>query len=309
MTEDYKIKSAKDIKIPSSGTRLLELLKALVKGPLSSGELLKVVEEYSDNIYRPEVVNKYLNTLKLLGFEIVKRNGKYHLLKGIDRVDYSEMDLSLLKFLQKYSLELSMPMFAENLNEAIQFVERTFSSSTQKFIQENKVPVYLPKIRTKKENKEASQYEKYCKDGLKLNIIYALNKGEEENYKVIPLKVVHKNGKTILVAYDSQNCVYKEFVLECIKEVVQLPQKQSGSYSMSVTFKLKNRLAKSYLLKSGERVIELGKDFIVVSNQNEDRDFLIRRLARYFDQCEVLYPKEFRQKMVDFIEATEKLYE
>ena len=250
-----------------------------------------------------------MNTLKLLGFEIVKRNGKYHLLKGIDRVDYSEMDLSLLKFLQKYSLELSMPMFAENLNEAIQFVERTFSSSTQKFIQENKVPVYLPKIRTKKENKEASQYEKYCKDGLKLNIIYELNKGEEENYKVIPLKVVHKNGKTILVAYDSQNCVYKEFVLECIKEVVQLPQKQSGSYSMSVTFKLKNRLAKSYLLKSGERVIELGKDFIVVSNQNEDRDFLIRRLARYFDQCEVLYPKEFRQKMVDFIEATEKLYE
>ena len=44
--------------------------------------------------------------------------------------------------------------------------------------------------------------------------------------------------------------------------------------SSSVLFKIKNRLAKSYILKEGETVLEYTDNYIVVSNKTEDKELL-----------------------------------
>lgn len=72
-------------KINNAGYRLIELLKELIKHPLSMEELLEIVEDTSDNSYRKELINKYLNTLKLLNLPVVKqKDNKYYIQRSID---------------------------------------------------------------------------------------------------------------------------------------------------------------------------------------------------------------------------------
>ena len=93
-----------------------------------------------------------------------------------------------------------------------------------------------------------------------------------------------------------------------ITDVKQKPQKQVKGSPSSVLFKLKGRLAKSYMLKKGEMLLETGDDFIIISNKNEDRELLIRRLLRYYDKCEILYPKTCRERIVELINEMEAMY-
>ena len=165
------------------------------------------------------------------------------------------------------------------------------------------------KLKLRDEN--ITRFEKYCKDEQKLEIKYKTGAESSKTItcKINPLKIMYKKGNAVLIAYDCTENTYREFVLNFISDTKQLPQKTSDSYTNSVTFKLKNRLAKSYVLKENEKILESKKDYIVVSNSKEDRDLLVRRLSRYFDNCEILYPKDFRKKMTDYLDSIEKVYE
>ena len=68
--------------------------------------------------------------------------------------------------------------------------------------------------------------------------------------------------------------------LKNITEAHQTPQVSTINLAGSVTFKLKNRLASSYRLKEGECVIEQGVDYIIVSNNLEDKDLILKRLKK-----------------------------
>ena len=51
MTQNNNKTCSKEKKIANSGLRLLEILKALSKGPMSSYELLEILEEKDQKIY------------------------------------------------------------------------------------------------------------------------------------------------------------------------------------------------------------------------------------------------------------------
>ena len=53
-------------KINHAGYRVIELLKELIKRPLSMEELLEIAEDTSNNSYRKDLINKYVNTIKLV---------------------------------------------------------------------------------------------------------------------------------------------------------------------------------------------------------------------------------------------------
>lgn len=310
MTQAQSDKSSKDKKIAGSCLRVLELLKALAKSPLSPSELLKVLEEKSDKFYRKEVVTKYINTLKLLGLNILKEKDKYYIDKSIETMDFNEQELSLIKFLEKYTGTIQLETLQENVFDALQTIEKSFSEQTNELALSGTVRAYRPKKYTKKKSENVQKFEKYCKEALKLKLLYKSNEeSEPQVFKVSPVKILYKKGKVVLIAYDCVNSVYKEFLLDFITECEQTPQKHAKDYPSAVTFMLKNRLARSYVLKEGEETLRWGKDFAVISNKKEDRDLLVRRLSRYFNQCEILYPKECREKMIEYVSDIEKLYE
>lgn len=310
MTQPPLSKTSKEKKIAGSSLRVLELLKALAKSPLTPSELLRLLEEKTQKVYRKEVVTKYLNTLKLLGFNILKEKDKYYIDKNIEKMHFSATELSLLKYLEKYTNTINLETLQNNVYEALQTIERSFSAETNEIIAHTNIRTYRPKKNTNKKSENVQKFERFCKEGLKLKISYKPDiHCEAEGFKIAPLKILYKKGKAVLIAYDYRNTVYKEFLIDFITDCEQSPQRHAKDYPNAVTFRLKNRLAKSYVLKEEEKVLNCEDGTVVISNKTEDRDMLIRRLSRYFDQCEILYPKECREKMIKYVSDIQKLYE
>ena len=81
--------------------------------------------------------------------------------------------------------------------------------------------------------------------------------------------------------------------------MVQLPRKaQEINYLNTVVFELYGRLANSYKLKPSESVINFEQGKIVVSNSEEDRDVLLRRLLKYGENCKIVTPKSMQEEMI-----------
>ena len=57
-------------------------------------------------------------------------------------------------------------------------------------------------------------------------------------------------------------------------------------------FELYGKLAKTYAIKDDERLVEFGKDRIVIANSENSKEKLFRRLLRYDSLCKILFPKE-----------------
>ena len=119
---------------------------------------------------------------------------------------------------------------------------------------------------------------------------------------------MYNKNNAVFIGYDYEKNLYKKFLIQNITSSKQLPQVSKNNMPSNMTFKLKNRLAKSYMLRPNEVVIEQGENYIIVSSRNEDRNILINRLLRYNTECEVLYPKECRTLVVDMINEMEKIY-
>ena len=299
---ENSIKKYNSKKIATSGYRVLEVLKALNSSSLTTFEMLKYLEEKTENIFHKEIVAKYISTLRLVGFDVSRERDKYTLNRSLERIAFSEEDLSVMKFLEKYSQELPFEDLKKNISLVLQIAEKTFSDKTldisksveilPKSIKKSSKNIHKKNIENDSLNNSLNKFdidiekihrfEKYCVDSLKLEFIYKIN-NDKSVFKVSPIKVILKKGMVVLVAYDFCESDYKEFLLEFIEDVKQLPQKGSCFYPSTVTFKLTGRLAKSYVLKNGERVLENTSEYLVISNTNEDKELLLRRLARYYD--------------------------
>lgn len=298
-----------DNKINNAGYRFIELVKELVKRPLSIDEMLAIVEETADNSYRKELINKYINTLKLLNVPIVKLKDKYYIQRSLESTNYETSDLSVIKFMNESLNNIDALQFKDNLKEALQVVEKSFSDDTYNLIKTKKIKTYPSTINITKKDENVELYEKYCREKYKLNLQYKNDlTGKTEKYNVAPLKIIYKKGNAVLLGYCYGTCSYKEFLLCNILKSEQMPQVSTVNLSGAVTFKLKGRLASSYKLKEGETVLEMGVDYKVISNTLEDKDLILKRLIRYFDSCEILYPKQMKEKMLNLINEMESIY-
>ena len=288
-----------DNKINNAGYRFIELVKELVKRPLSVDEMLAIVEETADNSYRKELINKYINTLKLLNVPIVKLKDKYYIQRSLESTNYETSDLSVIKFMNESLNNIDALQFKDTLKEALQVVEKSFSDDTYNLIKTKKIKTYPSTINITKKDENVKLYEKYCREKYKLSLHYKNDLTEEtEKYNVAPLKIIYKKGNAVLLGYCYGTCSYKEFLLCNILKSEQMPQVSTVNLSGAVTFKL----------KEGETVLEMGVDYKVISNTLEDKDLILKRLIRYFDSCEILYPKQMKEKMLNLINEMESIY-
>ena len=80
---------------------------------------------------------------------------------------------------------------------------------------------------------------------------------------------------------------------------------------MTVVYKIRNNLAKAYRLREWEttdgKIDEDG--WLTIVNNNENFDVLIKRLMRYDVCCQVVSPKNFRERMLSTIDETLANYE
>lgn len=289
--------------------RVLETLKILYKQRASIQDIINYFEKFDPNnkIYTNEVILKYINTLKVFGFRFIKEKDKYVLLNVPNQLDFNEKDLRAIYLIEKFSGLLHEDRVKAEVNQFLQELEKRFSDNTRLLSHNITKPDFIDlKIDYSKYSKQIKEYEKYCIDGQRLKVTYRNHNRVETSVMVEPNEIKYIGNEVYLSVYNSISAQIQDINFNSILKIEQLPLKSNPkSMLSSVTFQLKDRLAKSYKLHEGEKLIQIKTDGgIVILNQTEDRTLLLKRLMRYGENCEVISPKNLREEMKQMIKAT-----
>lgn len=289
--------------------RVLETLKLLSNNIASIQDIIRHFEKIDPNnrIYTNEVILKYINTLKVFGFRFTKEKDKYVLLNTINQFNFDEKDLKALCLMEKFAQSLPEEKIKLELNHYIQELEKRFDDNTRLLFHSITRPDFTPLANDySKYSAQIKTYEKYCLDEQRLKITYKNQNNQEISMMVEPNEIKYIGNKVFLSVYNPSTAEISDINIKSIVDVSQLPLKSNPTniYS-SVTFRLKDRLAKAYKLPEGEELLKLESDgSTIILNKKEDRTLLLKRLMRYGELCEVISPKSLREQIKQLIKAT-----
>jgi len=303
----------KSKKISHTSMRVLETLKLLSCGGSNIQNIINHFEKIDPNnrIYTNEVILKYINTLKVFGFRFTKEKDKYILLNYPNQFDFNEKDLRIIYQLEEFSRVFPEDKIKSEMDKFLQDLERRFSDNTRVLSHNINKPDFINlSFDFNKYSEKIKQYEKYCLDQQRLKITYKQDNKLPRTIMVEPNEIKYKGREIYLSVYNPISAEIQDINFNSILEVEQLPllSNQRNMFS-SVTFELKDRLAKNYKLHDNEKLLQIKSDGnILIINQKEDRCLLLRRLMKYGENCEVISPKSFREEMRELIKSTLKNY-
>lgn len=289
-------------KTSDASVRVLETLKLLFKANVSIQDIVNHFEKTDPNnrIYTNEVILKYINTFKVFGFRFIKEKDKYLLLNTFNHFDFNEKELKLIYLIEKFSELIPEEKIKIEIHNFLTELEKQFSNNTRILAHNITKPPHINfQYDYNKHSERIKEYEKYCLDKQKIKITYLNRNKNTISAMVEPNEIKYQGKDVYLSVYNPVSALIQDINFNSITKVEQLPlmSNPTNIYS-SVTFELKDRLAKAYKLHESERVIQTKTNGnIVVLNNKEDRELLIKRLLRYGEYCEVLSPKDTREEM------------
>lgn len=300
-------------KTSDTSVRVLETLKFLYKNSASIQDIINYFEKFDpyNRIYTNEVILKYINTLKVFGFRFLKEKDKYVILNVPSQLNFDKNDLKAIYLIENFTKLLPEERIKTEINKFLQELEKRFSDNTRLLSHSITKPDYINlEFDYSKYAVQIKEYEKYCNEGQRLKITFKNQNYTDTTSMVEPNEIKYRGNEVYLCVYNPVSAQIQDINFNSILKIEQLPLKSNsqGMFS-SVTFQLKDRLAKVYKLHEGEKLLHINPDSsIVILNQKEDRVILLKRLMRYGENCEVISPKNLREEMKQMIQSVLKNY-
>ena len=298
-------------KFAYTSIRVLETLKILSKGSASIQDIIHYFEKSDpDNrIYTNEVILKYINTLKVFGFRFIKSKDKYTLLNTPNQFEFNEKDLKAIYLIEKITELFPEEGLKTEINKFLQELEKRFSDNTRLLTHNMTKPDFVNlEFDYSKYSNQIKEYEKYCLEGQRLKITYKRQARNQTEISIMvePKEIKYKDSEIYLSVHNAISAQIQDINFNSITKVEQLPLKSNPTSMLSsITFQLKDRLAKGYKLHEGEKLLQIKLDgSIIILNQKEDRLLLLKRLMRYGENCEVISPKSIREEMSEMVKLT-----
>ena len=269
-----------------SSMQVLKTLQILMEDNYSMQELIeKLNRNEEDAIFNNSIISKYINTCRYLGFEIPKINNKYYVTKLPFGMEFSDIDINLIKNLYNIAR-----------NEMANKSFRIFDNLIEKINRFANKKI----VRVDKDSYQFSYelFEQAIKKKRKINLIFR-NRAKLE---CIPLCIVDSENKTFFKVYNKRERmidINRLSGIEVLDEQYQSPYKNEP---IIVVYKLKNKLAQRYELRENETLISFNGDTKVIQNQDENQEELLSRLLRYDVDCEIIKPQSYRDSMKKLLE-------
>lgn len=292
--------------------KIFKLLELLYEDKAEYKDVMEIFSSDEEDAEKQHVtLNKFLNTLKVFGTKVKKINNRYEMQNIPFALKFDMDDLKSINFLEKVIAILPSSKNKDCLNEFLKSIEARFDDKTKlkfKEISSNDNKDYKFYYSNLKEQIE--ECEKYCHSEYKLTIKY-FEKNKEVTTVCNAKELIFDNKTAYLRIYKINENVFNDIMITNIISIEQLPTKKNEKEpTQTVTFKLKPELAKIYSLKEGERIEEYCEDgSMIVINQSEPIDTLLKRLIKYDYECTILRPYSLRNKMKEMINDTLKNYE
>ena len=254
------------------------------------------------------VLNKYLNTLKVFGLNVVKENNKFILKNGLYSIPFSNDDLISIGILTKLSENFPDKDISQNIQKLLQELNFRMDESHKNKLKNISKNYNFSFFYSNLEEK-IDYCKQICKENFVVVIIYLKN-NEEVKCKCTPKEIIYEPEGAFLKVYDAISPENINIPITNILTISKQPQiANSTELTTTVVYKLKNRLAKTYKIKENEYSDGYDKDGnLTIINKNEPFDILLKRLMRYSFNCEIISPKHLRIKMLEQINKTLEQY-
>ena len=278
-------------------------------------------DQYVSRYFSKEVILKYISTLRTAGYDISKpmssNNYNYELNKSPVLIELSTEQIENIALLFYYAKSLHQNKIIDNYN--------SFLKKIKKFIPEKQVQLLNKELKKQGENRETDFFkhapyeelikkiENYLKENQRVSIKYRLSCNKEEKQIILePNNIKYDQKEVYISGYNPITDQTHSIKLRQIVEIKQLPTKSQYNQILSpITFKLKGQLAKVYRPYENEKITSDNEksNTLTVTAYVDDKDILIKRLLKYGENCEVLYPEHARNDIIQIINKTLKNYE
>ncbi len=250
--------------------------------------------EIIDELYREDILinketlAKYFKTIRQSGCILRKRQGRFSIESVPFTLDLSDTDAQYLAVF----VNLGIGLYGENVQGDLKSAIKKIFSLTNK----NAVEKYILSLSKTKNitplpfifKDKISKLLKYGYDNSKIKILY-----NDEKLVISHISFKYIDNSVYVHAFNEVSKNYELILLDSIKEIIPTPEISPNSgFAPYTVFELRGRLAKTYTLYEGERVIKVRDDSIVVSNNFEDKNRLFRRLVRYGTLCKIISTKD-----------------
>ena len=292
----------KDEKFFDTGFRILEVLRQLLNNNLSKTELMKIIDESlsKSNIYSFEAFIKYFNTLNLLGLDVEKVEGVYLLKSALYGINLTKAEKDLFfEIIQNVSVLNNDSSERAVKNLACKFAKYILAED----ITQEKICKVFEESEEKKSlsvnNTVISYLKELIKDNMQLKVEY-FSKNKVKKSLIVELKEIReKNNRVYIKCYIPKMARNKNICIEDVISLEKTPNKSANNtVKNAVIFKVYGRLASLYKVKPSEKVLSFDKDCLTISNTDEDRDILLKRLLKYGENCAIVSPTEVKDEFL-----------
>ena len=295
--------------IPTS-YRILFLLSLLSKNDLT---LKQIEQNFTKNEHIPkeirkETLLKYIKTLNHAGYKIEKNGNKYTIKEYPTKLNLSNSSINTLIQLQKFIQGLYRHKLSVDYSEFIDHLSKYLSKEKQ-----NKIS------KLKNSNKDIFKEYLHCKDILTTIDDY-INRGRKLEITTLSQKKIlldspeldYYDKEIYLSGYNKKTKELSSIPIEIITKI-NLSSQVSSKINIypSIIFKLKEKLAHTYKLKTNEKILSYDKEKqeLTILNTKEDKNLLFRRIIRYGLLCEIQSPKYIKEEFKEFISQMRKNYQ
>lgn len=296
------------VKLNEGCLKIFRLIELLYADKADYNSVIKIFEEDISDEYllnnAQVILNKYLNTLKIFGMKVTKKQNKFKLESSLYSMPFTNEDLKSINILASSVKNLPESDTTQNVKDFLNTLSMRMDNNDKNIL--NSFESRYDYSFYYSDFKEQVKYcEQICKEKFIIEIIYKKTK-REIKIKCNPKEVIYDTRNVYLRVYDITKRENIDIVIPNILSIVKQPQIANPTeLTMTVVYKLKNRLAKTYKIKENEYsrgYDEVGN--LIIVNKNEPFDKLMKRLMRYTFSCEIISPKPLRDMMIGLISET-----
>lgn len=313
----------KKLKISSTAYRILLLLLYLNEDSCTVAKLNEVFSKdtHVARYFSKDVILKYISTLRVSGYKISKpclaNSYSYELDKLPVCADLNDNQIRVLTVIDSYIKSLHQVKLIGSYKNVLRKIQKIISdeqvellNNEIKNLEQNPLPDF---VRHKHFEELIKKLENLIEQKCRVSFKYKLPDGTEEKQIVLELKnIKYEKNEVYISGYNPVLGQTHLIRLGQIVDIKQLPTKSQYSQILSpVIFKISGQLAKVYRPYENEKITQVGdkSNTITVTAYIEDQEILLKRLLKYGDSCEVIYPKHTRDAIVKMIDKTMKNYE
>ena len=141
------------------------------------------------------ILNKYLNALKVFGFNVVKNKNKFKLLNTPFTKSYEIEDLKTIALIENFTKQLPNSKTSNEIKKLVQTIKKSFNANSKsKYKQLHSYEFFEEIFQYTNIKEQIEKCEEYCQGQYKIKIIY--NSKDKEVTTICNAKQVIYGNKT-----------------------------------------------------------------------------------------------------------------